>query len=356
MREKNSFDSLRLIGSAIVMLGHAFIITGAAAPMVGNIPIHSFGVCIFFVISGYFITQSWLSDSHLVRYMIRRGLRIFPALIVVVTVTAMVVGPWATTEPLAEYFHHGWTYRYAVSNSLLITVWGLPGTFVGLPVTGQANGSLWTLPIEFGLYLITPLLLLFYRRTPRASILGVLCLALGVIAAKPAFPGVFNFNRLGVDIGHGLALAPYFWIGCALRLADFAEWSKKRSRWASSISATAVVTWAFSANHFPGLLVIAIIPISILILSLGMTKVLSSTAIEKLGDVSYGTYLWAFPVQQLVMLKLGGGPYFNLAIAGPLTLMLAYGSWHLIERPSLRFKPRAGQEFEKVGVEVSYAA
>jgi peptidoglycan/LPS O-acetylase OafA/YrhL len=340
MAKENSFNSLRLFGSLIVLWGHAFIITGGVAPVIGGIPIHSFGVCIFFVISGYLITQSWISDPDVFRYILRRALRIFPGLLLVLVATAFIIGPFATTEPMGQYFHHGWTYRYVLSNALLMTVWSLPATFIGMPVTGQANGSLWTLPIEFSLYLVTPLLVLCKKGLGYAGVVLVLIVSVTIILAKNTYPQIFTFNLAGVDFGKGLALSPFFLIGSGLRLAKFEEWPQTVARFSIVASVIAVVAWLLFERSDFSILAIAIVPISILILAVGRSSLLHSVSLDKIGDVSYGTYLWAFPVQQLVMNKFGGGAYFNLAVAGPLIFGLAYASWHWVESPALRFKPK----------------
>lgn len=340
MRQRNSFDSLRLLGSIIVLVGHAFIITGTPQLMVGDIPLHSFGVCIFFSISGFLITQSWLSDGDLGRFLQRRLLRIIPALVVTVFATALVVGPISTTEPLATYYSHGATYRYILSNSILVTDWGLPNVFSSLPIHGQANGSLWTLPIEFSLYLIVPVIVLLYSRLSRATPWALLAISVMVVIAEPFFPHLYNKSIRGVNVGWGLGLAPYFWVGSALRLLELSSWSLKQRRIALTVSVSMLALWVIFQGLLPTTRALLVIPIALLVLLIGLEDWLHSALIERVGDLSYGVYLWAFPIQQLIRLKLGGGPLLNLAIAAPTTMIIAYGSWHLVERSALRFKPR----------------
>jgi peptidoglycan/LPS O-acetylase OafA/YrhL len=57
-------------------------------------------------------------------------------------------------------------------------------------------------------------------------------------------------------------------------------------------------------------------------------------------DLSYGTYLYGWPVQALLILKLGGslGPYGLFAIALPVTLAIAALSWYLVESPWMQRK------------------
>ena len=338
MRQRNSFDSLRLLGSVMVMVGHAYIITGAVAPNIGTIPLHSFGVCIFFAISGFLISQSWMSDSDWRRYIIRRLLRIVPALVVVTAVTALLIGAFATTEPLTQYYRHGWTWRYIVSNSALITVWGLPGVFDNLPIHGQANGSLWTLPIEFSLYLITPMLALIGRQHRILGPAFVVMLAFIVLELHRKVPGLSTLNVLGVDVGKGFALVPYFWIGAAARFLDLSAWSSRTQQMIAALSLGLTSIWALSAS--PSVLPLGMIAITMLVLTVGLQDWLFSETLTRIGDLSYGTYLWAFPLQQFLFHKFGGGPALNVAITAPLVIGIAYCSWHVIERQALRLKPK----------------
>lgn len=337
--KSNSFDSLRLLGSLLVLIGHSMIVSGDKAPNIGDIPLHSLGVVIFFVISGFLITQSWMSDRNAIRFLQKRALRIFPALVIVVTVTALLIGPLASSEPPSDYFRHGWTYRYILSNSVLITVWGLPGVFTTLPIAGQANGSLWTLPIEFGLYLIVPLIVFFNRAVARASIVAIIILAIAIVLAKQRFPEIFTSNLMGIDVGKGLALAPYFLIGSALRLANFADWSSNIRILAFLASAIVVVVWALFAGELAWAIAVAIFPMAILVVHVGLSDWLSSRYLRQIGDLSYGLYLWSFPMQQLIKLYFDGHWMHNLALSLPISLALAYASWHLIERTALRYKP-----------------
>jgi len=62
--------------------------------------------------------------------------------------------------------------------------------------------------------------------------------------------------------------------------------------------------------------------------------------VTRSGDYSYGVYVYAFPVQQTVVMLIGAHatPLAVFFYSLPVTLMLAYSSWHLIENPSLRLK------------------
>lgn len=339
LERNNSFDALRLVGALIVIVGHAVIISGEPSILIGSVPLQTIGVILFFAISGFLITHSWLSDSNPTRFIARRSLRIFPGLIATVVLTAFVIGPIASTEGLTSYFRHGWTYGYVVLNSLLVTTWSIPSVFEDLPLKGQVNGSLWTLPIEFLLYLAVPALALA-RRSPITRFL-LFFGATSVVYLAVLRPELFRFSFGGVDIGHGIRLAPYFIVGSALRLTDFPNWRRSLRTGARILSMGIVAVWSLQALDHPWLLALAAIPIALLTIDLGCSSTLSSAALQRFGDISYGTYLWAFPIQQLIQLRLDVGPWSNIAIATPVTVVLAFLSWHLIEKPCLRLKPKA---------------
>src|SRR6187200_539555 len=85
----NAFDTLRLVAALIVIFGHAFRLTGETVPVFAGTTVATLGVKIFFVVSGYLVAQSWLRDPHPRRFLQRRLLRIVPALVLVVVLTAL---------------------------------------------------------------------------------------------------------------------------------------------------------------------------------------------------------------------------------------------------------------------------
>lgn len=108
----NGFDVLRLIAAALVIWGHAYPLTGHVAPGLFGNGVHTLGVKIFFVISGFLITGSWMSDPHVARYARKRALRIMPGLVAICVLTAIALGPAVTSLPLAGYFRSRETWLY----------------------------------------------------------------------------------------------------------------------------------------------------------------------------------------------------------------------------------------------------
>ena len=90
---RNNFDALRLVGALLVLISHQFALSGRREPMfVGDHSFGNLGVLVFFSISGYLVTSSWLNDPHILRFCVRRTLRMLPALCVSIPLTLAVIG------------------------------------------------------------------------------------------------------------------------------------------------------------------------------------------------------------------------------------------------------------------------
>ena len=150
MERDNNIDALRLLGAVLVITGHAFALLGHRdrIPMLFGATPQSFGLIIFFSVSGYLITSSWCRTHDLPSYLASRTLRIFPGLIVVVMVTKFVLGPLVTTVSLRHFFAWDGFPGYLWNIALRIR-FAMPGVFEHLPTAKTVNGSLWTLPVEF---------------------------------------------------------------------------------------------------------------------------------------------------------------------------------------------------------------
>jgi peptidoglycan/LPS O-acetylase OafA/YrhL len=321
----NSFDGLRLLGATVVLISHSFALTGRSEPMLGTATLGTVGVYMFFGISGFLITQSWVREPRLGVYVAKRALRILPALIAVLILTAFVIGPLVTTVSLHDYFTSSLPWKFVAKNVVMLPNGQLPGVFASNPYPFSANGSLWTLTNEVHAYAIVALLGLagLYRR----RILAVGALAVVVLLCK----------HFGNDQGHGIVeprLMIAFALGALLYLwRDHVPWQ------ASVAAVLAILTVALAGSKFGvGMLLIAVPYLSIY-LAYRLPK--AGDAITRHGDFSYGLYVWAFPFQQvLAHLWHSVTPWAMTAICLPATTCAAIASWHLVERPALKLKAR----------------
>ncbi len=151
----NNFDTMRLLAALGVIVAHSMPLTygpdiyGPHCPDAlfnfshQRITIGGVSVAVFFIISGYLITASYLRTGDARRFMRARVLRLMPALLVVLSLLAFGLGPLLTTLPLAAYFHSWLPYRAAIGMSD-----HLPGVFTANPNSSGIDGSLWTLRFE----------------------------------------------------------------------------------------------------------------------------------------------------------------------------------------------------------------
>lgn len=331
----NNLDFLRLVGSLAVVLGHAYVLVGRPAntPVISGMVVHSIGVIIFFSISGYLITASWGRNPRIVSYMAARCLRIFPALIVVVLAAAFVIGPLVTTLPTSQYLSHEGTWSY-LYNIVLRVQYALPGVWAeGLPYPVAVNGSLWTLPAEFLCYLVVPLVFLAPARL-RPPVIAALLAYAWWLAQIPATESAIIWQTL---ISPAAEMWVFFATGAILRLLH-ERGLVFRADAAALLLAGYMVLGGMLPQHALKFAWVAV-PYVVLTIGLAATPYLRRTS--RFGDLSYGVYLWAFPVQQLVI-DLSGVHRMsvNLLLVTSATLVLAWLSWHLVEHPALKLKDR----------------
>jgi peptidoglycan/LPS O-acetylase OafA/YrhL len=337
---QNNFDALRLLGATLVIVGHSYVLTNnTPVPRLGGIPLQTLGVCIFFAVSGNLITASWRRDPNLRRFVQRRALRVFPALWVVIALTVLVLGPVFSSVALPDYFTSSSTWTY-LSGALLVPQYTLPGVFESLD-SSTVNGSLWSLGVEFLCYLVVAAVGLVPRLF--ASLVGVLVVAAVLSSAMLSWG-----DHGGTWINAFGEVAPYFMVGALLTFV-----SVRVTRHLLSVGVVASIGWVGLADVQPELsTVLSWVAVTSLVVGAGARRTPVVSRASRFGDFSYGTYLWAYPVQQAVTLLLPPLPvWMHAGIALAVSLTIAAGSWHLIEKRALRLKPRVNAVAQPTTVE-----
>jgi peptidoglycan/LPS O-acetylase OafA/YrhL len=335
-KHDNGFDLLRLLGAILVIYGHSFPLTGGLAPgFMGN-PISTIGVKIFFVISGYLIGKSWMSDPHLLRFTAKRSLRILPGFAANIIVVALVLGPLITTLGPSDYFNSTGLPQY-FRNLLFYPIYSLPGVFVNNIYPNAVNGSLWSLPVEILMYFTVPIFLARRHSDNGALILigTALSIAFGVwfVRIHPLQAPVAYY---GTSISSILDVACYFQIGA---LYNFFEKNTLSRKWTSI---GILIFLAFAVNDYIMGEIALLLLLPYCVLSFGSADFSIVKRLLGRADISYGMYLYGFPVQQLLVSKFEGmSALRNFAFSLPITALLALASWYLIESPALRFKTQS---------------
>lgn len=285
MGHKNNFDGLRLIAALAVLYSHQFMLVGQAQPApYANLPLGTYAVYAFFAISGYLVTLSWQRDPDPLRFAMKRALRIAPAYIVVRCAVPIVLLALGRTDFTGNVF-------------------------------ADLNGSLWTIPLEIACYAT---FLILATSTPIAPF--------ALLAASLAVGLDNDFERF----------FGYFALGSVFAAVP----ALMRSRVLAVIAALGLAIAAGRHTYYGvQLLLVASV------LGIGTASWAGLRSAGRFGDLSYGVYLLAYPVQQLWLLALGADANFLLLlILSALTALgLAGLSWRYIEAPALRLKYRVGQ-------------
>ena len=336
---------MRLSAALFVVYGHGFALLNLPAPGLMNVGIHTFGVQVFFCISGYLMTDSWLRDPNLGRFLMRRALRIFPALFVVVFICVFLLGPALTTLSLTEYFGEGATRAY-LRNIMLRINYVLPGVFETTPYPRAVNGSLWSLPIEFCCYLGVASLGTFALWLGRMRELMVAFTALLVVACTyviylgSAMPRIVVYTT---DLRHAAAVAPFFLVASCLRLYR----DRLRIDLALGVILVFLPTVLLGGNPFLAPLLWLTLPYALIAFCESDMPVLRESG--RWGDMSYGVYLISFPVQQVLaqFMTKQINVYLYIASATLVTMPLAWLSWHFVEKRALALKPNGRAKVRK---------
>jgi peptidoglycan/LPS O-acetylase OafA/YrhL len=329
----NNFNLLRMIAAIAVLVSHAYPIAlgqGAVEPLspLLQISLGTLAILTFFVISGFFISQSFERRRGLVDFLVARVLRIYPALLVALLLTILILGPIFTTLSLSSYFADPTTLLYLPRNlSLKWLQYDLPGVFLDNPYGPAINGSLWSLFYEAACYCIVVAVgVLALTGLNWSFNMFLLVYALGYVALK-LFGShlidqsilVANFRQLtlpfvlGMAFYHFRSFVPLNSIICVL--ASFAVALAFGTFWFAEIF---VICWCY------------------LVFYLGYLQLAPLKAYNYVGDYSYGMYIYAFPSEQIsAALWKDGSPLGLIVMSFPLTLALAMLSWHFLEKWAL---------------------
>ena len=347
-RHHNNFDALRLLAALSVIFSHSFLIaegTGANDPLnrlTGNqCMLGLAGVFVFFAISGFLVTQSFEQTQAPLRYLAKRCLRIFPGYIVVLVLTAFVLGPLVTTLSLAEYLGRPEPYWYVLDNAVFsLKLHELPGVwFVDNAVGLEVNGSLWSLGYEFEMYLMVLALgVLRLIKLPVCFVLlvlGMVCIHFDVKGFLGAWDiGGWNLGFFG-DWGWMLG---FFAAGMVL-------YKMRHLRiFHPNIALFAAIGLVLSGLYDGAFILWFPIFGCYLALYLALNPKLPVLPAARFGDLSYGLYIYGWPSQQTVIwLMHGHAPWWQVfLLATLLASALAFLSWHLIEKRALSLKPGNG--------------
>jgi peptidoglycan/LPS O-acetylase OafA/YrhL len=339
--KNNSLGFLRLFLALLVIFSHSYTLGGFGHEGIWGGGQETYGgiaVAGFFIISGFLITRSYRRTQSLLRFLWNRALRIFPGFWACSLMTIAVFAPilhFAKHHTLINYFqsHPAGPLQYFKANFFLeMRQYDINELTLGIPFPGAFNGSLWTLVYEMKCYIAVALLGwvgIFNKQ--KIMVLILFFFFFQIYIAESIFPGTAaKISPYFSDI-YNFKLPLYFLAGAVLDLyAEYIVISKK-----VFIFFMTVLLLSLTYNSY---YLIAPFALSYVILCLAIY--LPFSKLDQYGDFSYGFYIYAFPIQQILSFfklnQYGFSIYFILSVV--LTFLLSTLSWFFIEKPSLSLK------------------
>jgi peptidoglycan/LPS O-acetylase OafA/YrhL len=340
-QSRNSYLFLRHLLAFLVLLSHVFgSTTGYGEIKIGKFSLGTLAVYCFFTVSGFLVIPGLLNNG-LNRYLLNRFVRVYPGYLLTLLITSVFIYPIWRFQSHVTIFDWPTSIFYILENLILMpqgatdinSSWN---SLSGYPFLSShpslVNGSIWTLPLEISAYLFLGILYAFgvifktfkFKRVVKISFVALW--AISIISAN-IFPSldVKHYSQ----IEQLLTKWPYFLsflTGAVLRLVNFKSLSRIKVYFLLfivAISCQSIILWA----------VIGLCSLCILILHIGNSSVF--VRYNKFRDISYGIYLYHFPVIQILegFEIFDGRLGLNLFFTFLITIIFAYLSSRIVESP-----------------------
>ena len=338
-----------MVAALCVLVSHSYALTTGDSTLepffrsVGT-SLGRMAVDVFFIASGFLICGSMFSRGDALRFVVARCLRVYPALIVAVVTSALVLGPLLTQLGTGQYLSHVETWSYIVKTGSIVTHIqnGLPGVFQSNPLSESVNGSLWTLRYEMSMYC----LVLTYWFVAKGLRFSMRSTAASLALASALSMLVYWFGSAYVDSHHDglhrlLKLSAMFFLGSA---AWFYKGAIPLTYGHLACALAALVLSAFSKTVF-----LLVYPLAICYLVLFFVFGLKGTIAKynQVGDYSYGVYIFSYPVQQTLVAKFPDIDVARMVLFTCLIVLpMAIASWLLVESRALDLVPVVTQRLQ----------
>lgn len=334
---ENSYDVLRTLFALFVVIHHSVVLSANANKLHQNIGYNLayIGLRGFFVLSGFLIFQSALRSSSLQSFWTKRCLRLFPGLLLVLVLTVIACS-FVYQGSMTDYWTSSAVWSYIPNNfSLYHLQYSLPGVFTGNPWGTAINGSLWTLAFEFSLYIIFSVFL--FVRKPK-TVVAILFAALFTLLYLHGNYTDEAYGRVhfGLLTWAAIEFSLFFVLGALLSLTNIVSRPEK-----AGILALSILWLLWSINQTDIGNIWNYLPLALTVIIGGSYySAALGNFMKRFGDVSYGVYIYSFPLQQLILYFFAPSFTVFLWSSVAISLLFGYASWHLVEKRFLQSKKR----------------
>lgn len=307
---------IKFLCAIMVIMAHSFVLSENAVHKEwffllthGQLTMGTFAVAVFFFFSGLYISKSLDKNSSVKHFVSRRIWRIFPPLILVVFLCVFLMGPVVTRLSPRDYFTNADTWKYLL-NCFAIRIHDLPGVFEYNCYLSTVNGSLWTIPLELACYLMC--FLMFISGCAKKAVLPFFIFVFGFLAVSIWYvPSLYigSFSAALLPVMMFLQGMLYFTTRDKIRI--------------SILGFILSVLLILVANEKMMLFLGLSLALPYVLTYLSFLPYRVPKIMAKPGEWSYGIYLCAFPIQQMIVFYHGGimDIYRNMKLSIPATIL-----------------------------------
>lgn len=284
---ENAFNAIRFFCCLIVIIGHSFDMSHTFFAYRSFIDMH-ISVCVFFILSGFWVTKSFLSTTSIKSYAIRRIKRLLPMYYLALFFFALICCFYSDLG-IKGYFSSSHFWKYLFWNSIYLNFMcpSLPEVFNEVAI----NGALWTIKVEIGFYIILPILIYFLRKfdsRKKQNLFLIIIYSLSVIWNE-------GLSRLATIINIPSQLSyqlPGFMSYFVMGMIFLFNWEYLISKKNYYIVPAVII---FASHYFTETEILMPCALTMIIMWTGTTLLV----LKKIGtpiDFSYGMYLFHFPL------------------------------------------------------------
>ncbi len=309
----NNLNILRFIAAVCVIVSHSIPLSrggdyadGLSVYTGGRLSLGGVAVGLFFVTGGYLIAKSAETKKNFKNYFTARCIRIFPELIFVTVILALLAGPVFSVLTPSNYYKDMGTWKYLL-NCIFVLQHNLPGVFVENIYGATVNGPLWTLPVEFMCYIMCfcAYKLKFFSQKKFKYTIPLAVLA-GIISTC-------FFNTFMIAVIRPVLL---FYIGMGMYVY------RNKIVLEQKMGILSIILFIISILLKADIIAMYFFfPYMVYYIAFGIKYKYDSFGQK--WEISYGMYLWGWPVGQTLCMLFGG--QMNWVVNMILTLFIAIG-------------------------------